>query len=492
MQENRYIQEDEIDLRELFKIIWDKKIFIILFTLAITVLATVYAYSKAPIYEVKSYVEIGYINKERIEDIDFLEQKLKVIFGVEDPKYEEDSFEKGVVSSIKQIKGVKNFLEIKTEALSNDAALSKNKEVLKFIQDSSQESIIQYEVILDNTILNKKREIDFINNINIKNIKSEIEILKEQELKNIDRKIAILREQNIKNIEKEIANIKSQDLVNIDREIKILRNQNIENIDREINLLNTQEIPKLKTHIAFLSNSKIKSLEDKISFYTKSLEKYMKELDNINKNIEKQDSSTSMIASVQMLNYQNLITNAQNQIKDLELQKEVLENETIPDLKYKLENITTIKIKDLENQKQNLSSVNIKDLENKKNNIINVTIKDLENKKANILNVDIKNLENQKLNLSNEQIRKLEDKINIELQTKISQLNEEIDTLSFKKTEQNLSNTKLVGEYLVNDFPVKPKKKLIVAVAFVTGFIISIFLVFLFNFIKQNANRTDY
>ena len=25
MQENRYIQEDEIDLRELFKIIWDKK-----------------------------------------------------------------------------------------------------------------------------------------------------------------------------------------------------------------------------------------------------------------------------------------------------------------------------------------------------------------------------------------------------------------------------------------------------------------------------------
>ena len=432
MQENRYIQEDEIDLRELFKIIWDKKIFIILFTLAITVLATVYAYSKAPIYEVKSYVEIGYINKERIEDIDSLEQKLKVIFGVEAPKYEEDSFEKGVVSSIKQIKGVKNFLEIKTEALSNDAALSKNKDVLKFIQDSSQESIIQYEVILDNTILNKKREIDFINEINIKNIKSEIEILKEQELKNIDR------------------------------QIYILKSQNIDSVNKEISLLKTQEIPKIKTQIAFLTNSKIKSLEDKISFYSKSLNKYIKELDNLNKSMEKSDNSSSMIASVQMLNYQNLITNAQNQIKDLELQVEVIQNETIPNLKYELENITTIKTKELEN------------------------------KKANILNVDIKDLENQKLNLSNEKIRKLEDKINIELQTKISQLNEEIDTLSFKKTEQNLSNTKLVGEYLVNDFPVKPKKKLIVAVAFVTGFIISIFLVFLFNFIKQNANRTDY
>ena len=462
MQENRYIQEDEIDLRELFKIIWDKKFFIILFTLAITVLATVYAYSKTPIYEVKSYVEIGYINKERIEDIDALEQKLKVIFGVENPRYEEDSFEKGVVNSIKQIKGVKNFLEIKTEALSNDAALSKNKDVLKFIQDSSQESIKQYEVILDNTILNKKREIDFINEINIKNIKSEIEILKEQELKNIDRQIDILKSQNIKNIEKEI---------------DILKSQNIENISREINLLKTQEIPKIKTQIAFLTNSKIKSLEDKISFYSKSLNIYIKELDNINKSMEKSDSSTSMIASVQMLNYQNLITNAQNQIKDLELQIEVIQNETIPNLKYELENITTIQIKNLENKKKNLSSVNIKDLENKK---------------ANILNVDIKNLQNQKLNVSNETIRKLEDKINIELQTKISQLSEEIDTLSFKKTEQNLSNTKIVGEYLVNDFPVKPKKKLIVVVALVTGFIISIFLVFLFNFIKQNANRTTY
>lgn len=180
----------------------------------------------------------------------------------------------------------------------------------------------------------------------------------------------------------------------------------------------------------------------------------------INKNIEKSDNTTAMVASVQILNYQNLITNAQNQIKDLELQIEVIQNETIPDLKYKLENIT------------------------------NVQIKNLEYKKANIINVDIKDLENKKLNVSNEKIRKLEDTINIELQTKISQLNEEIDTLNFKKSEQNLSNTKLVGEYIINDFPVKPKKSLIVMIGFITGFILSIFLAFLLNFISKS--RTDY
>ena len=318
MQENIKQYDDEIDLRELFKIIWDKKVFIVVFTLLVTILAGFYAYSKTPIYEVKSYVEIGYINKEKIEDIDALEHKLKVVFQVENPKNEEDSFEKGIVSSIKQIKGVKSFLEIKTEATSNEAALNKNKEVLKFIQESSQESIKQYEIVLENTILNKKREIDFINEINIKNIKSEIDILKEQELKNIDTKIAILR------------------------------NQNIESVNKEISLLKTQEIPKLRTQINFLVNSKIKSLQDKIATYSKSLNDYINEVDKINSNIGKTDNATAMVASVQILNYQNLITNSQNQIKDLELQIEVIQNETIPDLKYKLENITNVQIKNLE------------------------------------------------------------------------------------------------------------------------------------------------
>ena len=45
--------------------------------------------------------------------------------------------------------------------------------------------------------------------------------------------------------------------------------------------------------------------------------------------------------------------------------------------------------------------------------------------------------------------------------------------------------TKQVGKIKIEDTPInKPKKKLIVAVAFVTGFILSIFLVFFMEFIK--------
>ena len=426
IKENDTYLEEEIDLRELFKIIWDRKVFIIVFTLVVTIIAGLYTYLKIPIFEVKSYVELGYINKEKIEDIDSLEQKLKVIFSVEDMKFEKDSFEKGIVTSIKQVKAVKNFLEIKTEALSNEAATAKNKEVLKFIQELSSEKIKEQEILFENTILNTQREIDFINNIEMKNISSQIEILKEQEIKSIDR------------------------------EIEIIKNQNIKNIDRQINLLKTQEIPALKTNINFLTNSKTKSLEEKINYYSKSLQIYISELDKLNKSIEKVDTTSSMIASVQMLNYQNLITNAQNQIKDLELQVEIIRNETIPKLKYNLENITAIQIKDLQDKKENITTIQIKDLENKKANV------------------------------SNEIIRKLEDKINIELQTKISQLNEKVDIQKLQNSEQNITNTKLVGEYIIRDYPIKPKKLLIIVVAFVTGFILSIFLVFFLQFIRKD------
>ena len=426
IKENDTYLEEEIDLRELFKIIWDRKVFIIVFTLVVTIIAGLYTYLKIPIFEVKSHVELGYINKEKLEDIDSLEQKLKVIFSVEDMKFEKDSFEKGIVTSIKQVKAVKNFLEIKTEALSNEAATAKNKEVLKFIQELSSEKIKEHEILLENSILNTQREIDFINNIEMKNISSQIEILKEQEIKSIDR------------------------------EIEILKNQNIKNIDRQINLLKIQEIPALKTNINFLTNSKTKSLEEKINYYSKSLQIYISELDKLNKSIEKVDTTSSMIASVQMLNYQNLITNAQNQIKDLELQIEIIRNETIPKLKYNLENITAIQIKDLQDKKENITTIQIKDLENKKANV------------------------------SNEIIRKLEDKINIELQTKISQLNEKVDIQKLQNSEQNITNTKLVGEYIIRDYPIKPKKLLIIVVAFVTGFILSIFLVFFLQFIRKD------
>ena len=67
MQEQKYIQEDEIDLREIFKSIFERKYFILIFTLIITILAIIYVSIKTPIYEAKAVIEIGSYKTESDE-----------------------------------------------------------------------------------------------------------------------------------------------------------------------------------------------------------------------------------------------------------------------------------------------------------------------------------------------------------------------------------------------------------------------------------------
>ena len=177
MQENRYIQEDEIDLRELFKIIWDKKNFIILFTLAITVLATVYAYIKTPIYEAKALLEIGEYKKNPVDDAVALEKKLSTIFIDMEKNLKDKTSE---ISNISVVKGLKNFLEIKSESTSNEEAKNEILKVLTFVQN-------EHEKILDD--VKKQKEME------LRNIDLQISDIKSKSVDLIDKKI----ENNIKN-----------------------------------------------------------------------------------------------------------------------------------------------------------------------------------------------------------------------------------------------------------------------------------------------------
>ena len=123
MQEQKYIQEDEIDLREIFKTIWDKRIFIILFTFIVTISSIIYVYFKnpIPIYQGNVYIEIGKIHSEN-----FGEKALDISTDLAEMiklKYD---------TSVKIPKGTSNLLEI----ISTD----KNKENIK----STLESVITY------------------------------------------------------------------------------------------------------------------------------------------------------------------------------------------------------------------------------------------------------------------------------------------------------------------------------------------------------------
>ena len=176
MKENRYIQEDEIDLRELFKIIWDKKIFIILFTIVVTVLAGIYAYSKTPIYEAKALIEIGEYkinntSKNFVDDSSNLEKKLSTLF-VDMEKNLKDKTSQ--ISNISIVKGLKNFLEIKSEATSNEDAKNEIIKVLNFVQN-------EHEKILDD--VRKQKEME------LRNIDLQISDIKLKSVALIDKKM---------------------------------------------------------------------------------------------------------------------------------------------------------------------------------------------------------------------------------------------------------------------------------------------------------------
>ena len=314
MQE-KYLQEDEIDLRELFKTIWDKKVFIIVFTFVITLIAAIYAYNKTPIYEAKALVEIGEYKlnsttKNSIDDATALEKKLTTIYVDMEKNLKDKTSE---ISNIAIVKGLKNFLEIKSEATSNEEAKNEILKVLTFVQG-------EHEKILDDV---KKQ--------------------KEMELRNIDL---------------QISDIKSRTVALIDKK---------------------------------LENS------------AKTLENLQEQLKLVDENLKKIDTLNPSLAALKLMEKKDITTS-----------------------------INTLNVQNFE-------------LESKKDELLTTSLYKLE--------------ENKKI-------------------------------IELSLLPHNYKNTQIVGEIMTNDFPAKPKKSLIVAVAVVTGFILSIFLVFVIQFIQGTKKES--
>jgi len=370
MQDNiQRIEEDKIDLRELWKTLIKRKSIIIIITSLVTVSALAYVLIKQPIYEVKSNIMVGYMGVDKdekhidIADPAVIAKRLNVVFNVEDELKVKEFISK--VSSVSINKKLKNFITIKTEAISNEEASKKNKEVIEYLQNLYQSKIDRYIVNTDNSI-----------------------------------KATEIKIENLENLE-------------------------TKNIQRQIELLKTQSIVKIDEKIAFYKKNKMKTLNEKINFYSEKLKEYTKSIKEIYKNNKNSKNTAAItISSIQMVNYQNLILNSQNKIEDFKIEIEILKNQTIP------------------------------------------------------------NLEREKKNIQDDTIRKLEYKLNVELPYKKVKLQEYIEQLRYNKLEQNVQNSKLIGEFVIKDYPVKPKKKLIVVVAFITGLMLSIFLVFFLEFIS--------
>lgn len=418
LQENHY--EKEIDIKDLFKIIWDKRIFILIFTFFITIISFVYVSLKTPIYEVKSVVRIGYINDQLLDDGKIIVKKIKLTFNVENKKIiAEDS---SIVSKVILSKNLNSFIEIYTQGHSNDKALEKNNEVVKFIQDEYLHKINQHKLKI---------------NLDIKNLNEQINIIKNAEVYETKRQINIIKQQVIPKIEKEI---------------KKITLQVIPKIDEEINLIKSQDITNLDNRIKFIKNKELKFIDKKIELYHNKLIEYEKNIKELTKKKSK-DNSQNILSNIQLFNIHNLVLNIENNIETLRKDKE------------------------------KLKFITIKEIEDEKLKLVNINIEDLKIKKDNLLKINIKQLEDNKKNMLTKELYKLNDKLNISIPKKVENLENKI--IMKKQNLINIKNTETVGNVLLNNSAKYPKKKLIIFISFVMGLISSIIIVFFIQLTRE-------
>ncbi len=283
MQQNEYSksQEDEIDLKELFLTLWKNRVFILLFTLIITILSIVYAYIKTPIFEAKAVVKIGqYIEnnvEKQIEDSGVLGAELNVLF-IDLLKNEKDKIT--TIEKINPMKKQKEYLEIVSNSISNELATKEIDKVVVFIKEKHKKILDDVLKKKELEILELERKVSFINSNKLVSIQEEIDYKTNIEAKFLETRIIELEaeiknnEKYLENIEKNISKIKSQN--SSLAALNLIEQKNIETLQSQLkDTLITQkielqnillnEIPKLTREKQNIYDFELKKLYDDIS-----------------------------------------------------------------------------------------------------------------------------------------------------------------------------------------------------------------------------------
>ena len=164
------------------------------------------------------------------------------------------------------------------------------------------------------------------------------------------------------------------------------------------------------------------------------------------------------------------------QVKQTEVKLSILKKKTLPTLTNKIQRYN-LNIALYENNFKNLEK-NLKKIKQSNPTLATIQI----NQQKYLADMLIK------LRDSLERFEAQRDDIEL---LQISKLEERLNTLKSLMKPYNYKNTQIVGKIITSEHPIKPKKRLIVIVAFVTGFILSIFLVFFLEFL-QGFKKEDF
>ncbi len=191
-------EDDEIDLRELCKTMWKHKKFIIIFTLAITLLAGIYVFFKTPIYQIKSDIQVGYLTNNTNTNTYFIAPNSLVVYLKNNYTFKN----KLPKIEINKLKRSNDIIEIKINDVSNKKAEKWLNNILKNInlkEDIKIKILIHYV----------NNQVDLLNG-QIKEFQQSIKSLQEKEMKTNNYKMTETLNQSILNYQNQLLNLKIQ------------------------------------------------------------------------------------------------------------------------------------------------------------------------------------------------------------------------------------------------------------------------------------------
>jgi len=485
--EQNYYQEDEIDLKQLFRSLAERKWFIFGFTGLITTLAIAYALSITPTYQVStsflspSASSVLQLNKIKLtsETSETIYRKFlnKVMSSQFQRKiFDENNYLTKLNPENKPIKNLDSIIGGFTKSITIESNKEKKGEksnyekpitvsleggdsaiISNFLNDlastADTETVNEFLAIIQQKI-----------DIRLEEIGKQRELLlsrtKQDRLSKIER-IKIEDGQKINELNDQIARLKFK--------AKNIRFNQITKIEKS----NQLEIEKINDKIQAL---RVKTKQDRLNKIqvlsdAAKMAKSLGVIDNNFKKInnEKRQSSTLTVA----------IGNDQKLPKWYLYGESALLNE-INILKNRVNDDAYIsEIVNLKNQIKIIK--NDKDL---------VALKNRVNDDAYI--PEIVNLQSKLSSIkSNQTLKTLESrKDDSPFIAEINKLDiESIKLQSFKPSAAGINAMQLNQHAYPTETAIKPKKKLIVAVAFIAGFILSIFLVFIMNAFRKEDDK---
>ena len=425
---NDYLQEDEKDLKEIFKILINSKKLIIVITLIITTLGAIYSFQKVPQFKSTALIEIGNYGVDEykqmtIEPAKNLIKELTINF-IHKQKILNYSSNNLIIKSIQD-----RLIEISHTSASPEQSENLLSEIIGYIKN-------RHIFLLNESIQKTKTELAF-----------KIESLKDQ-IKIINSTLSTQRDDEKLRLTNQIKSAKDQ-IKLANSSLLTYKNSEIARISNEIFMLNNI-LPTLDRRIKLLNNV-IAEDQNNLKLLASNPDLFIQRA--------AQSPSLSQVIST----YKDRLIDYENQIIYLKQNKKTLASE----LKFfQNTDLDTYDIFKLSQAKEGFEL----ELKLLKSNTIFKVISKLSELKEDVgsLELELKLLKSNDLE-SSEILKLSQEKKGLELESAFLLL-------------QNPIKTQLVGK--IDTFPIDPNKERIIFLSFIFGFFLSMVIVFINHSLK--------